>query len=172
MPECLNEKLSNIKGARKGTLIHYILENMDYSIVKDKLTFEEYIQKLLSSSDISLEEYNSINISNMVKFIEDELTCKIRNAKYYKKEVEFILSESNYTLSELQGVIDLYYEDNDGSLVLIDFKTDNLYSEKEFTKRYKFQLDVYKEALEVLTGKCVKEVYIYSFNLNKYIAIK
>ena len=70
----------------------------------------------------------------------------------------------------VQGVIDLYFEEDDG-LVLVDYKTDNLNSKEEFLNRYKIQLDYYKKALEELTNKKVKKVIIYSFKLNEEIIV-
>ena len=60
----------------------------------------------------------------------------------------------------------------DGKAILVDFKTDRLEDENEFIKRYKIQLDIYKEAINKLTKYIVDKVYIYSFNLNKAIEIR
>ena len=70
----------------------------------------------------------------------------------------------------IQGVIDLYYEAEEG-LVLVDYKTDKLDSKEEFVKRYRTQLDYYKKALETLTNKKVTKVVIYSFNMNEEIKV-
>ena len=42
----------------------------------------------------------------------------------------------------------------------------------EFIKKYKIQLDIYKEAIEKLTGYRVEKKYIYSFNLDRKIEVK
>ena len=39
----------------------------------------------------------------------------------------------------------------------------------ELVKRYKTQVEYYKEALEKLTGKNVKESILYSFALNESV---
>ena len=41
-----------------------------------------------------------------------------------------------------------------------------------FIQKYNIQLDIYKRALEKLTGISVKKTYIYSFKLGKEIEIK
>ena len=72
-----------------------------------------------------------------------------------------------------QGIIDMYFEE-DGEIVLVDYKTDRVSKkdgEKVLLERYKVQLEYYKQALEQLTRKKVKEVYIYSFALNRDIRI-
>ena len=74
----------------------------------------------------------------------------------------------------IQGIIDLYFEE-DGELVLVDYKTDRVMKdeagEKELVKRYAIQLDYYAKALTQLTGKKVKEKIIYSFALGKELSV-
>ena len=61
----------------------------------------------------------------------------------------------------VHGIIDCYFYEND-EIVLIDYKSDRA-SIDEIEKRYKIQLELYKLALERITGKKVKECIIYSF---------
>jgi ATP-dependent helicase/nuclease subunit A len=64
----------------------------------------------------------------------------------------------------LQGVIDCWFETNEG-LLLLDYKTDFVPPEgSEFIRqRYKVQIDYYTKALERITGKRVNERYLYLF---------
>ena len=71
----------------------------------------------------------------------------------------------------MQGIIDVYFEE-EGNIVVADYKTDVVEREEELIQRYKAQLDYYAEALERLTGKNVKEKVIYSFYLGKEIAVE
>lgn len=59
----------------------------------------------------------------------------------------------------VQGIIDLYFEEEDG-LVLVDYKTDRIKDQDSsiLVRRYKVQLDYYRRALEQMTGKKVKNV--------------
>ena len=71
----------------------------------------------------------------------------------------------------VQGVIDMYIEDEDG-IILVDYKTDYVKKtggEKVLTDRYGQQLSYYAKALEKATGKPVKERIIYSFALGREI---
>ena len=70
----------------------------------------------------------------------------------------------------VQGVIDVYFEE-DGKLVLMDYKTDRVESADELISRYKTQLDYYSEALSRLEKKPVAEILIYSFALGKVIKV-
>ena len=70
----------------------------------------------------------------------------------------------------MQGIIDVYFEEEDG-LVVLDYKTDRVSDEKELVDKYHAQLDYYAKALEQLTEKKVKEKLIYSFALGKEIRL-
>ena len=52
----------------------------------------------------------------------------------------------------IQGIIDAYFED-DGELILVDYKTDRTWSSQVLLDHYKRQLDYYERALTQLTGK-------------------
>ena len=97
---------------------------------------------------------------------------ELKDAKKTFREYEFILDDERISRSLILGVIDLFYVTNEGKVVLVDFKTDKLENEEDFIKRYKKQLDIYKEAINELTDYNVDEVYIYSFNLNKPIKLE
>ena len=99
-----------------------------------------------------------------------------------KKEQPFVLGveadriypenggEKSGELLIVQGIIDLFFEE-DGEIVLLDYKTDRVRTEEELTGRYRIQLEYYQEALEKSLGKHVKEKLIYSFALGKEIRV-
>lgn len=68
----------------------------------------------------------------------------------------------------IQGIIDAYLEE-DGQLVVMDYKTDKVSRAETLVEHYKKQLDYYKRALEQMTGKTVKEKIIYSMTLQQEI---
>ena len=66
----------------------------------------------------------------------------------------------------LQGVIDCAFLEDD-QWVLVDYKTDRIQDEDAFIHRYEMQLAWYARALERITGKRVKERYLYSISKTK-----
>lgn len=61
----------------------------------------------------------------------------------------------------IEGIIDLLYQDADGELVVIDYKSDDITTETDVTARlehYQWQGAAYAAALESATGKTVKDV--------------
>ena len=70
----------------------------------------------------------------------------------------------------VQGIIDVFFEEPDG-LVVLDYKTDRVKSGQELMDKYRAQLDYYARALERLLEKPVKEKIIYSFTLQEEIKV-
>ena len=68
----------------------------------------------------------------------------------------------------------MYFVNESGQVVLVDYKTDCVENGNEFelVEKYKNQLDLYKQALENALGAKVDKVYIYSVYLDKEIEIK
>ena len=91
------------------------------------------------------------------------------------REREFILQkEVNGTNAIVQGIIDCYFEENDG-IVLIDYKNSYMgggTTESDIAERYGNQIELYKEALEAAEGKNVSEAYIYLFDTKKFIKMR
>ena len=83
---------------------------------------------------------------------------------------EMYPEEQEGELILVQGIIDAYFEESDG-LVVLDYKTDQIYTPEGLIERYHSQLDYYAKALEQLTQKKVKEKIIYSFTIKKEIRL-
>ena len=110
----------------------------------------------------------------MENYIKSEIFIDLKNAKEIYKETPFYMNIPYKDTDEkvlVQGVIDLYYIDQEGNVVLVDYKTDRNVDENELIERYKFQLGLYKQAIEKSLNKKVSKVLIYSTYLKKAINI-
>ncbi len=97
--------------------------------------------------------------------------CQTAMEDMCQKEVEDVcLSDMKNEMILVQGIIDVYFEE-DGEIVLLDYKTDKVRNGAELKERYHAQLEYYAKALEQLLGKKVKEKVIYSFCLGEKVAI-
>jgi len=103
------------------------------------------------------------------------------NINTLKKEVSFKIltdiSEIHSIDSDdsliVQGTIDAFFEDSDGSIILVDYKTDKIPKDgiNIIAQRYRIQLETYAKALEKIFNKKVKEKYIYLFDNGETISI-
>ena len=170
-PECINEN-EKYTPVRKGILVHFLLETLDFNKIEDINSLKEYIDELVIAKVINENDKKYINTWKIYNFLNSDLGKEIKEANVVKREEEFVASLPKYSNSLIQGVIDLYYINKNGNVVLVDFKTDKINNDDEFIKKYKIQLDIYKEAIEKLTGYRVEKKYIYSFNLDRKIEVK
>ncbi|MBO5743766.1 MAG: PD-(D/E)XK nuclease family protein [Clostridia bacterium] len=171
-----------IYGSALGTLVHLCMEKLDFSRMSAQSDIAEQINSFVSAGIISEEEFKTLDISKFIKFSESSLGRRmIENLSTLKKEVSFkILTDISklYGISSndsvvVQGTIDAYFEDTDGELVLIDYKTDKVNKDgtQQVASRYRIQLETYANALEKILGKKVKEKYIYLFDIDEIIPL-
>ncbi|MBR3280492.1 MAG: helicase-exonuclease AddAB subunit AddA [Clostridia bacterium] len=170
-PEFLNDQIET--GAKYGTVLHETLQKLDFEDIS-KVQIFELLRKITDDDKLKESIYNKI-----LNFSKTELFNDIKNAKKVYKETSFNLNlkaKEIYNVDSdedimIQGIIDLYFVDEDGNIVLVDYKTDNVDNEQELIKRYKVQLELYKRALEEILEKQVSKTIIYSFKFNKSILL-
>ena len=128
------------------------------------------------------EMKDCIQTKDILTFLSCDLGLRMKEAarggKLWKEQ-PFVLGvdasdvypdEQEGELLLVQGIIDVYFEEADG-LVVLDYKTDRVSRAEELVERYHGQLDYYGKALEQITGKRVKEKWIYSFTLQQEIKL-
>lgn len=177
-PQALQSEEDVLTGAQWGTLMHEAMQWLPLAqYTQASLTKE--LDALVTKGTFTEEERNLLSDTSLYKFFSSDLGKRLINAKRIEREMPFsMLFEGKRvydTLEDgenlfLQGIIDTAFEE-DGEWVLVDYKTDRVKSGEELIKRYKIQMDLYKEALQRLTGMPVKVCYIYSFRLHDAIII-
>ncbi|MDU5682363.1 MAG: helicase-exonuclease AddAB subunit AddA [Veillonella dispar] len=177
-PQALQSEEDVLTGAQWGTLMHEAMQWLPLAqYTQASLTKE--LDALVMKGTFTEEERNLLSDTSLYKFFSSDLGQRLINAKRIERELPFsMLFEGKRvydTLEDgenlfLQGIIDTAFEE-DGEWVLVDYKTDRVKSGEDLIKRYKIQMDLYKEALQRLTGMPVKACYIYSFRLHDAIII-
>lgn len=183
-PDFMLEK-GNLKSNERGTAVHKFFQYVDFENASLNIENErkrllengflnqvyidavpdEYIKNFISSGI-----YAMISETNKEKiYREKQILVKMKDL-YFAEPIE-ILEKYKNTDTMLKGVIDLYFIDKNGDIILVDYKTDNLKTEQEFIFRYSNQINIYAAALKCIEGKKVKKMYLYSFVLKKEIEI-
>ena len=167
-----------VTGAQWGTLMH---EAMQWLPVK-KYTQKSMIamlDSLQAEGKFSDEERSLLSDRSLYGFFNSNLGQRLIASKRVERELPFsMLFDGNRVYPDvengerlfLQGIIDTVFVEDD-QWVLVDYKTDRVKSGDELIRRYKIQMDLYKEALETLTGMPVKASYIYSFRLHEAVLL-
>ena len=181
-PAFINEdKKEKLTGAQKGTLIHLCLQKLNYKQEYDLEKIKNFLQSLCEKEIISQNELENINPYKILEFTKSEIYAECKNAKELYKERPFyinipaceIYGEDTESEILVQGIIDLYYINENDELVLVDYKTDYVEkgNENELIKKYEKQLELYQRALELAAKRKVSKKYIYSVYLGKSLKI-
>jgi ATP-dependent helicase/nuclease subunit A len=161
----------SLTAAERGVATHLVLQYMDFSKAGSREGIKNEIQRLKTARYLSAREAEAVNVSAIERLFRSDLGRRMLAAKEPLREFRFSLlldADRLYPGTEgeqllLQGVVDCCLEE-DGALVIIDYKTDNVRTEEEIAARaelYRGQLAAYAEALGRIFQKPVKEGTLY-----------
>ena len=116
---------------------------------------------------LSEREAKAVNPGWIRRFFESSLGERMLKSRGIRREQEFLLWQPHdgETGSIIQGIIDCFFEEEDG-LVLIDYKTDYVpegdeEALKAKAEHYRRQIEIYRRAIEESLGRTVTESYLY-----------
>lgn len=170
------------QGAAYGTIWHQVMAFIDFTKTENKEQIRKEVNRLVETGRLREEETSVLNYDRLYSFFSSPLGVAMRQAQkegVLHREQPFVMGREASELFDdrdetdmvlVQGIIDGYYETDDG-IVLMDYKTDSLKpgEENKLVERYRTQMDLYRKALEGMTGKKVERCVLYSFSLGKEI---
>ena len=187
------ESKSKTTSADKGTATHLFLQFCDFENA-DKNGAKEELSRLVENKFIAPQVAELINIKQIEKFFESKFYSTLKNARktYREQRFNILLPASHFTQENkfksevekeeilVQGVIDLFFEDENGNIILCDYKTDYLLPEelkdetlviKKMKERHGKQLEYYSMAIERFLGKAPDKILIYSLPFGEAVEI-
>jgi ATP-dependent helicase/nuclease subunit A len=148
-------------------------------------------ERLVSLGFIRETDKELISYGEVSEFFKSPLYKRMRAAKEsgrlfcreYRFNIE--LDAADFTEDEqrkkallnetllVQGVIDCFFEEEDGKITVVDYKTDRVSynAVDEFRERHRRQLGYYKTATERITLKTVGKCELYSFCLGRSVIL-
>jgi len=132
---------------------------------------------------LTIPEAEVVDVTRICGFFNSDIGLRLLKAKKVYREVPFNLKKLASEVIDslkacdeellIQGVIDCYFEE-EGQLVLLDYKSDHAIAGKTdaIVSKYIPQLQLYEEALRKITGKAVKEKILYLFSLQEAILLE
>lgn len=177
------ESEQGISAARRGTVMHFVMQHLDLeklrSVTNAALVDEIRVQleEMGARELLTAEEVKIVRPEAVASFFGTSVGMRMLSQEGVHRETAFNIaipcSEVYRDLPEeiadgetmlLQGVIDCWFETENG-ILLLDYKTDYVPEGGSaiIKERYRVQLDYYTMALERVTGKKVTERYLYLF---------
>ena len=167
--------------AQKGTATHRFMQYADYKKASENPEKEK--QKLVNDGMLTELEAEAVDSTKIKKFFESNLAKRILNADKVYKEYSFTVSmpvkEIYPDIDEkiakedvviIEGVVDCAFEEN-GKLVIVDYKTDRANHAGDLKERYSKQLSIYEKSLSKALNIEISEKIIYSFALSEEIKL-
>ncbi len=164
--------------AQRGTILHTYLSCANHQAGKQDLEGE--IKRMTEERFFTPSEADSLDRNAIRAYYDSDLFSRMEHAAWFRKEFSFMMELGKDDLGELfpelgeecitvQGITDAVFEE-DGQIVLVDYKTDHI-SEEALVEKYQAQLVLYEKIATHLLKKPVKEKILYSMYLKKSIKI-
>ena len=183
------EEDESVTAAQKGTAMHTFMQFCDFARVQETGVAAE-IEYLADRHFIFESDRQRMDVRRLEAFFASPLAARIMASDEVFREKRFMIkfparlfTEDKADIPEdekilVQGVIDCAFTDENGELILVDYKTDffsagtpRAFIEKTLRARHSRQLGYYKLACETLFGKRPAHTYVYSFALNDTVEI-
>lgn len=158
----------------RGTAVHAALQFIDFATPANEEDVRAATAELAERRLLSAEQAQAVDTAKLVRFLRSPLAERLRKAEKVEREYRFFLLDEakNYDSAVtgddrvlVQGVVDCFFE-QDGELVVVDFKTDRVEGEALLARaeEYRPQLELYAKALSRVLGKRVREKILYFFH--------
>ena len=157
-----------------GTLAHTILQHLDLAgdLSRDglKMQLSSMAAEHLVEGSLLTDARRECLLDDLMKFVSSKIGRRMQSSRKLYRELPFsrmMPAKRFFPLVEgdekvfVQGIIDVLFKDEDGHLVLLDYKTDRDTCASRDAARYKVQIDIYSEAIEAILGEHVEEKYLY-----------
>lgn len=169
-----------LTGAERGTALHLVMQDLDFFCEPNEQSVRAQIEAMRAQRKLTDEQANAVDVRAIVRFLRSDLAARIRKSKQVEREYRFSLLRPVRDFSSLdaddsvllQGVVDCFFEE-DGELVVVDFKTDHVLRAQldERAEHYRPQLEAYSMALTRVMGKKVKEKVLYFFSAGEEVRL-
>ncbi|MBR3290398.1 MAG: PD-(D/E)XK nuclease family protein, partial [Clostridia bacterium] len=184
-PAILNQ--SELTAAQRGTALHTFLQYADWAAAAHDPRQER--ERLVERGFLTRQQADAIDLRRVQAFFAGDLYRRIARADRMWREIPFTIEvplteldlpaadelaslppgSENETML-IQGIADCVFEEN-GALVIVDYKTDRVRDGAELIERYHTQLQLYALALTQTLGLPVRECLLYSFALGTTFAV-
>ena len=184
-------------GAQIGTAHHQVMAYIDIAEMSKTAEdgYEDFVRgeiaRIADMGQIEKEivedkEITDMICANVCGFFRSDMGKALFEAKrVYRErpfEIEITAQEYDGSLSDaydgervvVQGIIDLYFEDKNGDIILVDYKTDRCKTHEEqmqVARRYAKQIELYGKAMEKILKKSVKDKYLYLFSAQSVVKL-
>lgn len=183
---------SRLTPTERGTAYHTLMQHISFAGEATEERLRSLLNQLVERQIMTSEQAFGINLEYILQFLHSPLGTALSQADWIRREMPFSFglpaSRAHRRLHHappqpqgskaaehhereetvlVQGVIDCLFR-VDGKVILLDYKSDKVLPHRggiaALTESYRFQLELYAEALEKITGMPVDEKWLFFFD--------
>lgn len=162
------QSAAGLTAAETGTATHLVLQYLNFT----DSDVARQIVRLKECRLLTEEQADAVMVEELKSFLQSPLAEELRHAEKIWREYRFtlLMNASAYDSAVdsgdsilLQGIVDCCFTAPDGSLTVVDFKTDHVKGErlKERADSYRPQIEAYSAALRRVLERPVKRKILY-----------
>ena len=168
--------------AQRGTALHMVMQYLDYGRTSGEEQVQEEIARLVAGQYITPQQGQAVNPGQLLAFFRSELGRRMLASPRVEREYKFSMlvpagdyypqaGEGEEVL--LQGVVDCWFQEADGTVTVVDFKTDRVTEATVLARAesYRPQLEAYTRALAVAAGLPVGRRTLWFFVLGRAVEL-
>jgi len=172
-----------LTAAQRGTALHMVMQYLDFARTGSVEEISDEIARLVAAQFITPQQGAVVEPQVILNFFHSELGQRMLHSRRLEREFKFsLLAPAAQYYPEaagsedqvlLQGVVDCWFEEADGTITVVDFKTDRV-SEDTVAARaesYRGQLEAYTAALSQVMGVTVGKKLLWFFAVNRPVEI-
>lgn len=173
------QQSAGLTPAEAGTATHLVLQYLDFS----DFHVAEQVEKLHQRRLLTDEQAAAVMVPELEQFLRSSLAEELRWAKKIAREYRFTLTVPAFVYDPaaasgdpilLQGIVDCCFTAADGSLTVVDFKTDHVAGKRleERAEHYRPQLEAYTQALTRVLEQPVRRKILYFLSAGKQVELR
>ena len=169
--------------AQQGTALHMVMQYLNFDRTHTLEEIQEEIARLVAQQFITPQQGETVDPGRVLAFFRSPLGQRLVASPQMEREFKFSMlvpAADYYPNAEageevlLQGVVDCWFVEEDGTVTVLDFKTDRVSEAtvEQRAKEYRPQLEAYSRALSQALERPVGRCTLWFFSLGEEISWK
>ena len=168
--------------AQRGTALHMVMQYLNFDRTGSLAELEDEISRLVLGQYITPQQGAAVDPADILGFFQSDLGRRLQSSPRVEREFKFslLVPAADYYQETgpeeevlLQGVVDCWFAEADGTVTVVDFKTDRV-TEANLERRaedYRPQLDAYTRALSQAAGVAVRRRCLWFFSVGRAVEL-
>ncbi|MDO4541823.1 MAG: UvrD-helicase domain-containing protein, partial [Bacillota bacterium] len=180
-PKFLQEAPS-LNAVERGTVFHRFMELLDSNLPWNEPSLKGELTRMTEDGAFTESEAASVDLEAVAVFYNSSYGRELQEAETVKKELSFtvllpakdILAIETEEKTVVQGAVDMLYCRNNGTWVLIDYKTGNIgdRGDRDFLDHYGKQMELYALSLKQLYDIEISEGLFFLTQERRFLRYK